>query len=185
MKVLLKRKSTEKCIKFTNDKENINKDDFEYIFVEHSCNLDDILNIILPSKPYLYTENKLIYNLYGFLPYLIEKLNLINEPYFNLSFIEGDEYLKVDFNKLFERKRTATSFNIEYSITINCKMTLTNFRINKELLIPIINISEFNGFKPSKILTIQKNTTDDYYVFSDKVIHELLKMINSNNIFYK
>ena len=124
---------------------------------------NDILNIILPSKPFIHTENKLIYELYGFLPYLIEKLNLVNEPYFNLKFIEDDEYLKVDFNKLFERKRTEHCFNIEYSITINCKMSLTNFRVKKELIIPCFNITEFNGFLPSKIITIQKNTNDDYY----------------------
>ena len=64
MKVLLKKGLTEKYIKFTNNKEDLNKKDFEYIFVEHSCDLNDILNVILPSKQFIHTENKLIYELY-------------------------------------------------------------------------------------------------------------------------
>ena len=130
MKVLLKRGTTEKYIKFINNKDDYINNEFEYIYVDHSCELDDILNIILPSKPYLYNENKLIYGLYGFLPYFIEKLNLIDEPYFELNFIEDNENLKVIFNKLFEKKRTDQCFNIEYSLTIDFKMSLTNFRIN-------------------------------------------------------
>ena len=185
MKVLLKRGLTEKYIKFINNKEDNINNEFEYIYVDHSCELDNILNIILPSKLYLYNENKLIYSLYGFLPYFIEKLNLIDEPYFELNFIEDEEYLKVNFNKLFEKKRTEKCFNIEYYLTINFKMTLTNFRINKEYLIPRIDINNLDGFKPNKIITIQKNTNDDYYVFSNIVIHELMKIINKNNILYK
>ena len=185
MKILLKKGLLEKYIRFTNNKEDLNKDDFEYIYVEHNTNIDDILNIILPSKPFLNNENKLIYGLYGFLPYLIEKLNLIKEQYFNISFIENNEYLKVNFNKLFERKSSDKCFNIKYSITISFSMTLTNFRINKEYVINKLDITKLNSFKPCKIITIQKNTNDDYYVFSDKIINILIKIINDNNILYQ
>lgn len=185
MKILLQKCSTEKYIKFTNNKEDLIKSDFTYIYVEHNTDIENVLNIILPFMPFIKNENKLIYGLYGFLPYLIEKLNLINEPYFNLKFIENDEYLNINFNKLFERKSSDKCFNITYSITINCNMTLTNFRTNKELLISQININKFNDFNPGKIITIQKNNNDDYFVFSDKIIHILLKMINRNNIFYQ
>ena len=185
MKILLKRNLTEKYIKFTNNREENTDNKFEYIYIDHTCDLDEFLNIILPSKPYMYNENKLIYSLYGFLPYFIEKLNLVNEPFFELKFIEDDEYIKVIFNKLFEKRRTEKCFNIEYSITIDFNMILTNFRINKEYIVPRIDITKLNGFKPNKIITIQMNTTDDYYIFSEKVIHEIVKIINKNNILYK
>ena len=182
MKVLFKRGLEEKTVKFSNEVVNSNNS-VETIVVNHSCDIDDVLKIKLPTNPYIYTNNKLIIGLYGLLPYFIEQLKLINEQYFELKFIENDEYIYVNFRKLFERKTAENYYNIEYSLSISFHMFLTNFRNNNEYLINRQNISELSGFKPNKVITIQNNGNDDYYIFSNKIIHEIVKIISNNNIF--
>ena len=183
MKIFLKiNDQEEKLIQFMNNNNQIYNDynkyyKIEWINVEHSCNINDIVNIKTPNIPYLKYNNQLIQCMYSLLYYFINQFHLLNEYKFEIRFVNENksENLEIIFDKLFE-KNIQNEHNIQYHIILSYRLLLDNFNNGIDQRSYCNKINELNGLDSSLIININYNNIN-YYTFSDIIITKLNEII--------
>ena len=183
MKIFLKiNDQEEKLIQFMNNNNQIHDDsnkyyEIEWINVEHSCNINDIINIKTPNMPYIKYNHQLIQCMYSLLYYFINRFHLLNEHNFGIRFVDENncENLEIIFDKLFE-KNIQNIHTIQYHITLSYSLLLDNFNNGIDQKVYCNKINELNGLDSSLIININYNDIN-YYTFSDIIIIKLNEII--------
>lgn len=161
------------------------KDDYNkmyenlWINVNHSCDINEIINIKTSNMPYIKYNNILIQCIYSLLPYFINHFNLLNENKFEINFCNENEYLNIIFDKLFE-KNIDNEHKIKYNIILSYDLLLNNYNNGIDQKIYCNKINQLSGLDSS--LNIYDNFYDiNYYKFSDIIINKLIDIIVSSD----